>query len=195
MGRPRGQGAGEPKTSPRRVNVALRRAEAMKMRQAGATSVEIRDKLGYPNVKVVNQDIIRGLGQLAPEPAAELRALELARLDESLRRLEEARQIVLEVLARQHFTVSNGRVVYLGDEPLVDDGPVLQSVDRLVAIETQRERNGARRAKLLGLDAPAKVEMITDDLIDREIRSLTEQLAELDRAAAGEAADLEEVAD
>jgi hypothetical protein len=81
-------------------------------------------------------------------------------------------------------TVSNGRVVTLDGQPLQDDGPILQAVDRLNHIEDRKLRIQERRAKYLGLDAPKQV-VISDDVIDAEIRALAE---ELDRAAAAETA-------
>ena len=60
---------------------------------------------------------------------------------------------------------------------LLDDGPVLQAVDRLLKIAD-------RRAKLLGLDAPKRVEVSdgTPDL-DAAVRELE---AELTRRADGQ---------
>lgn len=88
-------------------------------------------------------------------------------------RLAAARQAVMDVLTAKHVVVSNGHVVSeivgnhpLVDEdnephpqagepiygdPLIDDGPVLAAVDRLVKLDDQE-------AKLLGLYAAAKVE-------------------------------------
>jgi hypothetical protein len=86
----------------------------------------------------------RVLAETVQEPADDLRQMELDRLDALAQR-------VWAVLETQHVTVSNGRIVYLGNEPLADDAPVLNAVDRLVKISESRR-------KLLGLDAPAKVQ-------------------------------------
>jgi cell division septal protein FtsQ len=94
------------------------------------------------------------------EAGDELRALELARLD----RLEIAAN---EVLEREHVTVSNGRIVVLGESPLPDDAPVLAAIDRLLKIQE-------RRARLLGLDAPTKQNIS----ISPERAAALEQLAE-----------------
>jgi len=57
-----------------------------------------------------------------------------------------------EVLARDHVVAQQGRIVRDDEgKPLLDDGPVLQAIDRLVKISE-------RRAKLLGLDAAVKVD-------------------------------------
>lgn len=81
---------------------------------------------------------------------AKLRELEVERLD-------RMQLTVLNILDRDHYVVSDGRVVTRVDAetdekvPVADPGPVFQAIDRLLKIQE-------RRAKLLGLDAPTKVE-------------------------------------
>lgn len=166
------------KTSSRRLTVAIRRAKAIQMRLDGAKYTEILAAgLGYRSTGAIAQDIQRALVELAAEPTAELRALEVARLDDMY-------SAVMGVLRREHLTVSHGKVIYVPadvdgdpDVPLVDDAPVLQAVDRLLKIQE-------RRAKLLGLDAPTKVSVITDALLDEEEARLAAEIAELERQAA-----------
>jgi hypothetical protein len=163
----------ESKTSPRRITVALRRAQALAMRKAGASYPEIAAAgLGYKTTAAAAQDVQRALLAVVAEPAVEVRALELMRLDDLWVK-------AAEVLNRQHVTVSHGRIVKADDgEPLLDDGPVLAAIDRLLKIQE-------RRAKYLGLDAPTKVEVLTIDTIDAAIRDAEAELAR--RAAAAEA--------
>lgn len=165
MGKP----FGEPKTSPRRVATALRRGKALQMRLAGANYEAIAKELGYSSRASAVTDIRRALVATVQEPADEVRALELARLDMMW-------NTVLKVLARNHVTVSNGKIIYLGGVPVKDDSPVLQAVDRLLKIQE-------RRAKYLGLDAPKAFEVVTLDAVDAQIRALTE---ELERVAAAD---------
>src|SRR3954464_15092967 len=62
-------------------------------------------------------------------------------------------RIAADVVEREHVTVSQGRVVHGdGGTPVTDDAIVLQALDRMLKIE-------ARRAQLLGLDRPTKVEV------------------------------------
>jgi hypothetical protein len=179
---------GEPKTSPRRITVALRRAEALRMRLAGATYVEIAAAIpGYKTTAAAAQDIQRALAATVAEPAAEVRAMLLMRYDRILADLAEDERLVREVRDRTHYVVSQGKVVHLNGQPLVDDEPVLRATAQLVAIKAAQRATDADRRKLLGLDAPAQL-VITDDAIDREIRELSEQL---DRAAAAQAAGAE----
>ncbi|MFY1595476.1 hypothetical protein [Micromonospora sp. WMMD737] len=169
-------------TKAQRVNIAQRRATAVAMRLAGASYQQIADELGYNSRGAACQDISRALeANLAEQQAA----VEVLRETE-LQRLDILWADAWAVLKREHITVSHGKVVY--DErtldrdepkPLLDDGPVLQAISTLLKIQE-------RRAKYLGLDAPTKVEAITIDAIDAEIRKLA---AELEGDAAGEAAD------
>lgn len=183
--------------SPARLNANVRRGEAIRLRIEGKTMDQIKDALGYKSRGAVSQDISRALAQQLAEPAAELRAIELARLDTEWQRLDLAQDRVMAVLERKHVTVSNGRVITLPDAdgkpvPLEDDGPILAAVGRLLDIARSRLAIMERRAKYTGLDAPAKVAVITDEALDAEIATLTAEIAQLERAAAGEADGTEE---
>lgn len=132
------------------------------------TFAEIGHALGV-NASRAHALVSRGLARTRQEPADELRRLEAERLD--LMQLEAMR-----VLRRAHVIVSHGRVVMDDDgNPLIDDGPTLAAIGQLLRIQD-------RRAKLFGLDAPTKHEVLTLDAIDAEIRALEQQLG---RSAAG----------
>jgi hypothetical protein len=176
-------GAKEPQTSPKRLGVAVRRAEAVRLRLDGVRPARIAEILGYKNAHHVVIDLQRAIAAMTVEPTAELRRLEIARLDDMW-------IAVLDVLRREHLTVSHGKVIHLTDPndpegpgtPLVDDAPVLNAVDRLLKIQE-------RRAKLLGLDAPTKIGVLDDDALDREEARLEAEnadfLAQLDAGEAG----------
>lgn len=131
-------------------------AEAARLRGRGLSYRSIAEQLDV-SVSTAHRAVQRGLDAIRAEPAAEVRLLELERLD----RMYTA---VVAVLEREHFTVSQGRiiyvggdpvvsdgkVVYVGGDPLLDDAPVLAAVDRLLKIQE-------RRARLLGLDSETKV--------------------------------------
>lgn len=98
------------------------------------------------------------------EPAEQARVVELARL-------EEAHDAALAVLLREHITVSHGRIVKDDDgEPIPDDGPALQAIDRIRALSESRR-------KLLGLDAPSRVSVDAEHL-GAEIADLINSLSE-----------------
>lgn len=140
----------------RSVETAERDAEACRLRSRGLSYRKIAAELGT-DVATAHEAVQRALRAVVQEAAEDVRAIELDRLDRMHRE-------VMAVLERQHVTVSNGKVVSRivgwqepnadGErkpiwEEVLDDAPVLAAVDRLLKIQE-------RRAKLLGLDAPAK---------------------------------------
>lgn len=149
---------------------AERDAEAARMRANGSTYDQIATALGFSTRTNARRAIQRALAATVREPADELRQLELVRLDALW---VEA----TKVMTAEHLTVNHGKVVEVDGVPLKDDGPVLSAIDRLLKIME-------RRAKLVGLDAPAKVQVMSLDAIDAEIEQLS---AELGRTEAPEA--------
>lgn len=133
-------------------------AAAARLRSEGYGYPEIGVQLGMTKASAY-EAVQRALQAVVQEPAEAARTVEVDRLDQTLLNLGEMRDIVLSLLERKHYTVSNGRLVFLGDEPLEDDGFVLSAVDRLNNIETQRIKVQDRRARLLGLDIPVKQEI------------------------------------
>ena len=141
----------------------------------GLTYQEIADELGYADKKSAWNAVWRQLRREAKAPAeamiqaeTERLLLELERLDTEEDRLDALIAPVTKVLTTKHITVSNGRVILhpATEEPLEDDGPVLQAVDRLTrlsaerrAISEQRRRVSESLRKLLGLDAAQKVDV------------------------------------
>lgn len=140
----------EPKTSPRRVNAALRRAEAMRLRIRGVRFEDIATQLGYSSRARAAEDVLKGLADTVQEPADELRTLELERLEMLWRR-------AMAVMDRPHLVAQMGKVIKYRGKPVIDDAPVLAAIDRLLRIQE-------RRAKLLGLDAPVEVEVSDGDI-------------------------------
>jgi hypothetical protein len=163
---------GDLRTDRRRTAAAERRAKALRLRSAGATLDDIMAAVpGYKTRAAVSQDISRALATMGTESADEMRALSNERLDMLWR-------TAMQIMGRAHYLVSNGRLMTHDGQPMRDDDPALRAIGVLLGIEQ-------RRARLNGLDAPAKVETITIDAIDREIARLA---AELGADAAGEAA-------
>jgi hypothetical protein len=144
------------KTDQVRIAAAERRVRALDYRKAGQSYRAIGDVLGV-SMKTAHQDVHQALAELAAlelSSAGELRALELARLDDLA--IAAAR-----ILQASHPLVSGGKVLsgFTNDGTaigLTDDGPKLAAIDRLVRISESRR-------KLLGLDAPAKVAPVNPD--------------------------------
>lgn len=140
--------------SPRRRNpsarqksdaeLAERDANVWRLRLKGRSLRQIGAEVGLSHV-YVREILERGYEERIYPKVDEARTMELERLDE----LQQAAWAVLE---RHHLTVSHGRIVRDEDgQAILDDGPVLNAIDRLLRV-------AERRARMLGLDAPTKVE-------------------------------------
>jgi hypothetical protein len=167
-----------PRPNAPRVDAALRDARAMELRAAGATFRQIADQLGV-SVATAWKCVDRGLTATRQEPGEKLHALERERLD----RLQAQATAILRT---RHVVIQGGRAVV--DEqgrPYVDHGPTLAAIGQLVRLSESRRR-------LLGLDAPTRIdakvslqvawERATEDekraVLDADIAALQ---AELDR--------------
>jgi hypothetical protein len=160
-----------------RVTVAEREARALALRRDGHTYVEIGQALGVSR-QMATRIVQRGMRRIVVEPATQVRAIELDLLG-------HLQVEALAVLRRRHFLVQGGEVVTRLDpdtgreEELLDDGPVLAAIAAVVRI-------AQRRAAVLGLDAPAKVDakvdgtLTTMDAIDAHIAELEAQLGDDD---------------
>jgi hypothetical protein len=148
----------------RNPDTAARDAQAARLRTRGLTYRQIADELGFAGPGKAHEAVKRVLAETVQDAADDLRAVELERLDQMY-------QAALKVLETEHYAISHGKVIYLedGGPPLADDGPVLAAMDRLLKIQE-------RRAKLLGLDAPAKTNVTVSDAITSEIEQLAAQL-------------------
>ena len=147
------------------IETAEKMAKVVELRRQRLTFDEIGERLGHSR-QWVHELYHRALSQI-PAPEVEQHRHEM------LDQLDEAERAVLGVLHAKHVVVSNGHVVSqitghhpdtaedgsphpsagqpIYGDPLVDDGPILDAARTLVTIQ-------ARKSRLLGADAPAKVE-------------------------------------
>lgn len=165
-----------PASRAKRADTAQRRRQAIDMRMAGASFQKIADELSYSSRAAACQDLTRALEQAIAEQAQSMEAYR----EEELQRLDALLVEAWAILKRDHVTVSHGKLIYddRTGQPLLDDGPTLQAIDRILKIQE-------RRSKYLGLDAPTKVEAITIDSLDQAIAQLS---AELEGNQAGQTA-------
>ncbi|MGP3737923.1 hypothetical protein ACTWJ9_33610 (plasmid) [Streptomyces sp. GDS52] len=149
--------------------VTVRRTHLLKLRRQGVRYDDPRvEALGYSSPDSARRDLSRALQAHRDAEAAEVsiyRQQENERLDDELSRLQKLEAAAHVVLNNRHIMVNNGRVILHPDtnQPMEDDAPVLQAIDRLVKIEDARRRNSERRAKLNGLDMPVKTEVTGAD--------------------------------
>ena len=152
----------------RRRSLATREsdARALEFRRRGLSFEQISAQMEWRSPSAAYQAVQRALADSAREASEEVRQIEADRLDELTRTL-------YRVLGTKHYVVSvgSGKIALHPEtgKPLQDDGPVIQAVAGLLRVSE-------RRAKLLGLDAPARHEFITIDAIDRELAALQAQL-------------------
>ncbi len=144
----------------RSPDTAERDAEAARLRARGWSYRRIASELKISPASAY-EAVQRTLKAIVEEPAAEVRQLELDRLDAMY-------DAAIKVLEAEHVTVSQGKVVMLDGEPLKDDAPVLRAIETLLKIQQ-------RRAALLGLDAKTQHDM---GIAEREI-ALAEGQGEL----------------
>jgi hypothetical protein len=158
------------------LDTAERDGQAARLRTRGLGFDQIATELGFASRGHAHNAVTRALLATLQEPADELRQLECERLDDLIRHAQR-------VLVSRHLQVSaSGKVATdpATGEPLRDWAPVIAAIREL------RQLSESRR-KLLGLDAPtqARVEVITEDMINAEIVRLEAVVAsEQERAAA-----------
>lgn len=142
----------------------VRDLRAARLRALRLSYLQIADELGYANESGAWKAVQRGMALTVREPHQDMILLDLAELDEMARE-------AWKVLRNTHYTVDRGEVVHLDGRPLLDDAPVLAAIGRLLDIQV-------RRARLVGLDAPKRVE-VSDALpdLDAAIRDLAAEFA------------------
>jgi hypothetical protein len=175
MGRP---------TAPR-VDAAERDARALELRAAGLSFRQIGRQLGCGTTTAYKR-VGRGLDRTLREPAGRVRTLELHRLD-------QLTAAAMAVLGARHVLVQAGRPVLdpVSGDPYPDHGPTLAAIAALLRV-------AERRARLLGLDQPTRVdaqvhaEAYTVSAIDHELARLRAELALLDPAVEQPAGSLQD---
>lgn len=162
LNRPRG-GNGAFVRSP---DTAERDAKAARLRAEGKTYQQIADALELSDKGHAHQCVSRALTAIVREPAEQLRAI-------MLERLREAYTVARDIMMATHFAHSGGKVVYDADmKPVTDPGPRLSAVDKVINVL-------GREAKLLGLDAPTQVSIMTLEQVQAEIARLEGEVSEL----------------
>lgn len=152
--------------------------KAAALRVQGFTFAEIAAEMGCA-VSTANDRVKRAMAAVRVASAAELVRTEDERLDALWK-------VAWREAFRNHLMVSHGKVVHITNDagqsvPVIDHGPKLQALNTLLRISE-------RRAKLHGLDAPVRhrVDVVTEDAIDAEIRRLEEEIARQDESAPAE---------
>lgn len=136
-------------------DTAARDAKAVRLRSQGASYSEIATALAFHDASGARKAVERALADVVRPDVERLRALQGDELD----------AIQLEcwrIITTPHPKVSaSGRIVIDPNtgEPVTDPAPIVAALNTLVRV-------GERRAKLLGLDGPAKVEVTREITLD-----------------------------
>lgn len=162
----------ESKASENRVRAAARQAEAMRLRVQGLGFAAIAQQLGYSGPGAAYDAVTAGLSRTLREPADELRELELHRLDA----LQIAAWQAFERSCEPRETTTTERVQSVAGHA---DRARLQKVasagdPRFLLVVF---RCIDRRARLLGLDPPATLDVTLQLRREAEARGLDPDLA------------------
>lgn len=143
----------------RQVMALEKRAKALQLRQAGLSYEQIAKACGYNSPHAAYKAIKSAMKFMLEEPTRQLRSMEKRRLDDLYSKAYQVLTAFHPVIGR--VSRDQDGVLFMTDKatgehvPLKDSGPVLSAIDKLLKIQE-------RRAKLLGLDAPAKVDAKVD---------------------------------
>lgn len=137
----------QPASSPDRIDHRARAVEATRLRAEGVPYREIADRLGYPSENAANKAVLGLLRRTESDAVDDLRALEAERLD------------YLTRVTLDGITASMS-------SPQGLSGPLVSAAVRI----------SERRARLLGLDAPQRVDLASPVDIDAVAREFTDLL-------------------
>jgi hypothetical protein len=145
-----------------KMNYEAEQAEAMEMYQLRTvekwTYARIATHMGT-TARRVQRLLHKYCPKLIEKDAALFRDVEIGKLDE----LEER---LWSIIDEDHYTISNGQVVYTETgEAVPDIDPVFKAMDKIIKISE-------RRSKLLGLDKPVRVEATVTTLDARDAELL-----------------------
>lgn len=158
-----------------KIAIAERRRKALDMKLSGYTYAVIAEELGVSE-SVIKKDIQRSLDMYVDEhkeSTERVRAAELAVLNDAM-------IVARRIMHEQHFAHSGGKIIERNigtfDEPeyvvVIDNGPSMQAIDRVVKISESRR-------KLLGTDAPVEVRATVDGTINYVISVSADELEQL----------------
>ncbi|MGW2861943.1 hypothetical protein [Streptomyces sp. NPDC001205] len=156
-----------------RAAMAARRAKLVEYRRRKVPYSQFYEELGYANANAASKDFYR----ILEENLAELRVSVDVYREEQLAELEHLAEEAHAIMNDRHYILTPGGKVIadpVTEEPLLDPGPRLAAMDRLVKI-------GDRVAKLRGTEAATKIEgVFSIDALDRALIEAREQLAAIE---------------
>jgi hypothetical protein len=152
---------------PRSERTKDRDAQAARLRALRFSYADIAKELGYADESGAWKAAQRGRDRAVREPHQDMVLMDLAELDEMARE-------AWKVLRGTHYVVTPKGLVYVDEDspPLTDDAPVLAAIGKLLDIQ-------ARRARLVGLDAPARATVTHASAdVDAAVAELAREMAQ-----------------
>lgn len=142
---------------------ATRDREAAELWAAGLSYREVGPLVGLRSPASVKDAVERGLAAIR-RPDPEVLAAAKARLVASRLVAMEMEREALEVMGRRHVAFNQKGVIFdpedrEGKRTLVDSGPKLAAIDRVIAARSLMLKIDEREARLSGLDAPEKINL------------------------------------
>lgn len=163
----------------RSINTMETDARAAELFRRGLSYRAISAELGWASPNAAVEAVRRAAKDAARDSVANADALQIM-----LDRLQDYRQRAWEVANATHYATSPAGVVRHPDteDPLLDDAPVLQALDRLAKFDDIE-------AKLRGIYAPTRtrVEVVPEEVVDAEIAALEDEVGEAGAADPGTA--------
>lgn len=146
---------GGAKTNTRTIEGRKKQVRALELRAAGHSFQQIADIMkaeGHGNINSPQHARVlvqRGLAHMIQEPAEDVVKMEMTRLDLLTKK-------GFEILNGLHVMIHQGLIVKDEDGNVLQDvGPQLAAIDKLIKVME-------RRAKMLGIDKPSKVDLKAD---------------------------------
>jgi hypothetical protein len=139
-----------PQSPAQKEDSARQKAQVLKLRRTGISFQAIGDQLGVTRQRA-HQVYKQALEEIPAEEVSLYRAEQADRLDALLVRANA-------VLDAEHVIVQHGKVVMQDGVPIPDQGPVLDAIRVVLAIEKQR-------ADLYGFNVPVKQQIQSDQTI------------------------------
>lgn len=102
------------KRDARKIDIAVRREKALKLRISGASYDQIADGLGYADGSNVRRDIMAAIKDIIKEPAEEVLKLELSRLDTMLMAMFKKARAGDASAVDRVIRIMDRRAAYLG---------------------------------------------------------------------------------
>lgn len=160
---------------------AVNDARAAYLRGQDYTYAQIAEEMDC-SISTAHRRVRRAYGRMPGEKATAARS-------RRLQELADIRVMAMAVLERPHVVIQNGKVVTVEVRqpdgsvrvsPVPDDAPVLEAIDRLLAVGRDEDR-------LLGTLAPSKrtVEVVTKDQLTAEMEQMLAQMGDADDARSG----------